>query len=299
MGQVLGGSGDKDNQMNQDDHSRPLFTQIHNIQNLRAISCDHEIGPWALCKEQKNAVLSAASALNIPAELLAVIFSYFEIGDYLLFCHGGINKYFEGRSCDSFQLLIQRLKVGLFGATGAGKSDIVSRFLRRNGQQSVRDNVRTWTRHLPQKEIMVHGVGRININILDHPASRFEEFPSLKHVWFQDRDIIVLCFAIHAKDGLDHCLNDIRKCRGAHGLHAGLNDTGVVLVGCQMDRMYDSQSQDDRRVMEENYNRAKSLSIQWNIPFIETSARNGVNVHSLFEQIVYEYWLQLHTDSVP
>ena len=249
---MLGGNGDKDrdeSRCDQAGHSDLHFLQIDNIQHLTPMSCDHEIGPWALNKEQRNAVISAVSDmyLNVPAAITSTIFSYFEVGDYFLFCHSGMNEHFRRKSHDSLQSLSQRLKVGLFGATGSGKSDIVSRFLRRDTHQSFSDNVRTWTRHLPQKEIMVHGIGRININILDHPASRFEEFPSLKHVWFQDRDIIVLCFAIHEADGLDYCLKDFHKIRGEHRL----NDHGVVFVGCQMDRMYDPQSQDDWRVMEE------------------------------------------------
>ena len=69
---------------------------------------------------------------------------------------------------------------------------------------------------------------------------------------------------------------------------------GVVLVGCQMDRMYqaDEASRDDYKIMEDNCNLAKQLSAKWNIPYIETSAKENINIHLLFQQMAYEFWLQ-------
>merc|ERR1712228_872091 len=107
------------------------------------------------------------------------------------------------------------------------------------------------------------------------------------------RDVIVLCFGIHQPHGLAYCLNVLHRVR-TQGI---TTEKGVVLVGCQMDRMYED-GHSDQGVMADNYERAQSISSRRNIPFIETSAKKGINIHSLFKQIVYEYRLQLQTQSI-
>ena len=76
---------------------------------------------------------------------------------------------------------------------------------------------------------------------------------------------------------------------------------GVVLVGCKMDLLHDEESgcsDDQRDMMNKNHQRALDMSSVWNVPFIETSAKRNINVHSLFKQLVYEYWLQTQTRSI-
>lgn len=81
------------------------------------------------------------------------------------------------------------------------------------------------------------------------------------------------------------------------------SEQGVMLVGCQMDRMYEGNeypyaSAIQIEHMRENYATAIEMSRSWNIPFIETSSKRGYNVDSLFQQAIYEYWLQTQSDSI-
>ena len=41
-----------------------------------------------------------------------------------------------------------------------------------------------------------------------------------------------------------------------------------------------------------NEQRAIKQAKEWNIPYIETSAKDKVNGHFLFEIAFYEYWIQ-------
>ena len=44
--------------------------------------------------------------------------------------------------------------------------------------------------------------------------------------------------------------------------------------------------------MKQNQINAMELSKKWSVPYIETSAKDNVNIDLLFERIVYEYWIQ-------
>ena len=132
-----------------------------------------------------------------------------------------------------------------------------------------------------------------------------EHFGSMQHEWIRMSEISVLCFGINEKDGLDKCVKDFER-----GLRAWVDTDDhfssncMVLVGCKMDLYYGDgedaalMSDKDKEIMDVNYKRAMELSMLWNVPFIETSAKEYINVYTCFRQMVIEYWLQTQTNSV-
>ena len=71
------------------------------------------------------------------------------------------------------------------------------------------------------------------------------------------------------------------------------NEKAVVLVGTQLDLLYNTVADDkDTEMMRSNQKEAIKLSEKWNVPYIEVSARNNVNINLLFEYVVREYWIQ-------
>ena len=141
---------------------------------------------------------------------------------------------------------------------------------------------------------------KVLLDIVDTYAE--QEFVQMHEIYRREAQIPILCFAINDEDGLNECIKIFDRIMrmweypsGPHGDHFGR--MGLALVGCKMDLYYgDGQdgksiSDQDKKIMDGNYERAVKLSEIWNIPFIETSAKECINVDACFRQIVYEYWL--------
>ena len=178
----------------------------------------------------------------------------------------------------------------------AGKSCLVHSFVMDNYEReygvidlSIEDEFR--------KQIEVKGMGTVSLCILD-TDTRNDFAVWWKDYWIKDSDVVAFCFAIDDADWMDEVISDIERILCAFVLE--YHNKGIVLIGCKMDKMYDMKTtnEDERAMMEANRKRAIEFSQERNIPYIETSARADTNIDEVFQQIVYEYWLQMHSDSI-
>ncbi len=235
--------------------------------------------------------------MGYPAIFAEIICSYLDgiVGEYCMYyCHGAVNAYFkEGAICSKWNEEWRELRVLLCGQL-SGRTSLSWRYV--TGQWI--DEYDPTTDDIYRKRVVVEGMGTVLFDIDENKGEH--DFSSWQVMLWSESDVLVLCFAINRKDALDQCVDDMDRFIQVNEIKEDCSEKGVVLVGCQMDRMYDAdtKSQDDLTVMEENHRRAMELSNLWNVPFIETSAKRNINVISLFQQIVYEYWLQTHTKSI-
>ena len=262
---------------------------IENLQELVTIG-----RTWTFEEEHRSAIHSTISDKNLPLIIAQIISSYLDytVSECVMVYHQAVNNYFDGRPiCNYFS---DKLNVTLTGKDGAGKSGLMQRFV----MDCFKEDYDVGYEDSYIKQWEVKGVGTVLFEILDTVE---QEFLTYKEQWFRQAHVVAFCFAIHDNDWMDEVIYDLenmeRFCTGAN-LHHEMK--GAVLVACQMDRLFDMKlnNDDERTMMEENRKRAIELSQERNIPYIETSAKANINVIEMFEQIVYEYWLQKHSDSI-
>merc|ERR1712087_9308 len=134
------------------------------------------------------------------------------------------------------------------------------------------------------------GIGTVVMDILDTGGQ--QEYASMKEEWMRDRSFFLMCFTMDSKESLDYCVDEMLSLRTMSDCSSGeVGSIGLMLVACQMDRNRDHEFQRSRE-------RALEMSTEWNIPMVETSAKKNINVNFMFDQIVYEYWLQTTTASI-
>ena len=281
-----------------------------NVLSLMDLPAQPDSSQWLWTQSHKASVQSAVSAyaLDFPPVLMDTILSFLNtvLADaYRLYCHGAVNAFINngGQLCPDWcqhALLhlsggawAQRdLKLAVFGEAGAGKTSLVLRWVSDRFEQwdpTIEDTYR--------KQAMVAGQA-VHFDILDTAGS--EEFSSMMDRWTRECQVALLCFAIDEKHALKHCVvqfESMLRIWEPDGDHFGRN--ACLLVACKMDVMYrDIQGQGRRHIMAQNYRMARKLSLKWNVPFVETSALQRMNVEALFAQVVYEYWLQTQTRCV-
>ncbi len=72
---------------------------------------------------------------------------------------------------------------------------------------------------------------------------------------------------------------------------------GIMFVGTKGDLLYDEKWKNENQ--QELYpkrfvdrNKVIQQTIEWNIPYIESSSKDKKNVEFVFEQVLYEFWIQ-------
>ena len=119
-----------------------------------------------------------------------------------------------------------------------------------------------------------------------------------EEMWYKDRDVALLLFAIDRPRLLDECKTEWNRIIRTNELDNDVNDhcqqRVVILVGTKLDLLYNNDTADDKdiEIMRKNQRDAIELSKKWNVPYIETSAKDNVNIDLLFECVVREYWMQ-------
>mmetsp|Transcript_27846 Transcript_27846/g.44140 ORF Transcript_27846/g.44140 Transcript_27846/m.44140 type:complete len:188 (+) Transcript_27846:21-584(+) len=160
-------------------------------------------------------------------------------------------------------------KITILGAGAVGKSAITVRMVANEFQQEYDPTIEanyTCT-------IQVDGKNE-QLDILDTAGQ--EQFAALQHHWIRESHAFLLVYAVNSDRTFKHC-NDLYKTilRNKEGERIDL-----VLVGNKAD-LPDNQH-------EVSYAMGKQLAESWDCPFIETSAKTGVNVNEAFELIVKE-----------
>ena len=167
----------------------------------------------------------------------------------------------------------------VLGDGGSGKSALILRYIQ---GQFIADYDPT-IEDAYRKHVIWGGYNLL-VDILD-TAGR-EDFVALRTSWMKNKDIIILLFA----------LNDERSLQDIDSYYDQwmeiTDDKGpVILVGNKCDLNKNGEYKDIQE-------KAIDKAFEWNVPYVETSGKEGINVDLLFEQCLYEAWIQMsHNES--
>eukprot|EP01084_Bolivina_argentea_P052550 96527_1 len=112
-----------------------------------------------------------------------------------------------------------------------------------------------------------------------------EEFCCMQDGWIRVSSLFIICFAINDKDSwneIPNIRNRIMRCKNS-------TDTrGMILVATKCDLKYMNVGiENDDVFIDENI--IMQMANDWDVPYIETSAKLDKNVDFVFEMIAYEH----------
>ncbi|KAK0160724.1 hypothetical protein PV328_008100 [Microctonus aethiopoides] len=154
-------------------------------------------------------------------------------------------------------------KVMLLGDSGVGKTCLLTRF--RDGRFLSGNHISTVGIDFRNKVVTV-GDTRIKLQIWDTAGQ--ERFRSVTHAYYRDAHALLLLYDVTNKTSYDNIrawLGEIRE--------YAQSDVVIMLLGNKTD------CGNDRVVKKED---GKRLADEYQVPFMETSAKTGVNVELAF-----------------
>jgi len=137
----------------------------------------------------------------------------------------------------------------------------------------------------------------VGFDILDTAGK--EEFSSMQDHWIREGVLFLLCFAVNNKrtwDEIEYYRERVLRVKD------NIDEAyAIILVGTKCDL----RTIEDEQMMRQEQTKHRDTrndfvdpqmvienAKEWNLPYIETSAKLGRNVHFLFRAAVYEYWWQ-------
>lgn len=159
-------------------------------------------------------------------------------------------------------------KVIMVGSGGVGKSALTLQFMY---DEFVEDYEPTKADSY-RKKIILDGE-EIQVDILDTAGQ--EDYAAIRDNYFRSGEGFLCVFSILEQESLD----------AAHELREQIlrvkNDDNIpfLLIGNKVDL-------EDRRVV--SFEAANELAAQWNVPFVETSAKTRDNVDTIFYELLRE-----------
>lgn len=160
----------------------------------------------------------------------------------------------------------------MYGNSGIGKTSLIVRYL----QDRFLDEYDPTLEDSYREQIDINGKS-VLLQIWDFAAK--EEFLSMRDQWLAGQKIYFMCFSITSKNSW----NNIELYRERLLITKGDDtDWALVLVATKCDL------EEYRQVSKEEI---LERAIKWNVPFVETSAKENKNVQHMFIQGVYAYWV--------
>jgi len=160
-------------------------------------------------------------------------------------------------------------KIVVMGAGAVGKSAITIRMVANEFQQDYDATIEdSYT-----CAIDVDGENAA-LDILDTAGQ--EQFKALRAHWIREAEAFILVYAVNSQTSFrvaDELYRSIRR-------HKENMRIDMVLIGNKID-LPESQH-------EVTYKMGKQLAEKWRVPYFQTSAKTGHNVHESFEAIVRE-----------
>eukprot|EP01084_Bolivina_argentea_P282670 483912_1 len=173
---------------------------------------------------------------------------------------------------------MHEIKVIILGNGGIGKSSLVFRFI-------ISDYIEYFDPNIQDSFVKYLNLNneKIMLNILDtaYGESEYYQDEQCQIEWIKDAKCCVLCFAMNDKqsfDSIDKYYNKVLSLKGND------NDWSMILVGLKCDL-----NNEMRCVLFDDI--LKKIK-NWNLPYIEVSAKDNINIDYLFRVAFYEYWLQ-------
>eukprot|EP01084_Bolivina_argentea_P223404 378009_1 len=228
-------------------------------------------------------------------QIIASYFNSISDGSYYAQCHGNINKL---KLCPIWSKeFAEEIKVVLLGETKVGKSSVVMRYLTGNFiedlSQLTEDDSYRKTEKIDENEIIM--------DILDTAPT--EEFTSMRDQWLRERQMFLIVFAINDDKSLQAAEMHREKIMRATDIDCNDKDhfcrQGLMLIGTKLDLKNNPNiNKNEMKIMEQNHKYAMKLSNKWNVPYIQVSSKENINIGLMFKQIIYEYWIQTQTKTV-
>ena len=164
---------------------------------------------------------------------------------------------------------LEEYKVAILGTGGVGKSALTLRVISGTFTPNYTPTIEDYYRH----ETNVHSIGPCIVEILDSGGT--EQFSSMRQLYISSSQAFAIVYAIDDKESFEEAKSIYQEI--ADSKPEG--QAKVVLVGNKCD-LYDSH----RMVsLSEAVQLSKAMG---NAPFLETSAKDNINVHELFTRLV-------------
>lgn len=158
------------------------------------------------------------------------------------------------------------------GSGGVGKSAITIRFVNRQFEAKYDPTIED--RY--QKVIDYQGVPCV-LEILDTAGQ--ETFSAMRELYMKNGEGFVLVYSITSHRSLE----DLDPIRQGIIRHKNSNTVPMVLVGNKCDLA---------KKREVDMKDGKELSKEYGCPFLESSAKNDINITEIFHSLIDQIWLQ-------
>ncbi|XP_078126099.1 ras-related protein Rap-2a-like [Sander vitreus] len=161
------------------------------------------------------------------------------------------------------------VRLVFLGAAGVGKTALIQRFLKDTFEPKHRRTVE----ELHRKEYEVAGV-KVTISIMDTSGSY--SFPAMRKLSIQSSDAFALVYAV----------DDLQSLEAIKSLREEILEvkedkyTPIVVIGNKTDR------QNERQVSSKDV--LSTMELDWNHSFVESSAKDNVNVLEAFKELLQQ-----------
>jgi len=161
---------------------------------------------------------------------------------------------------------MKEYKIVVLGSGGVGKSALTVQFVQgifvEKYDPTIEDSYR--------KQITVDGQ-QVMLEILDTAGT--EQFTAMRDLYMKNAQGFLLCFSITSQS----TVNDLQDLREQILRVKDTDNVPIIIVGNKCDL-------EDDRVVDKD--QGKALEKQFNCEYIETSAKNKINVNECFAKIV-------------
>ena len=164
----------------------------------------------------------------------------------------------------------------MYGSMGVGKSTLTIRMITDNFLDEYDPTIED-----SYRKQMIINEQPIVIDVLDTAGK--EEFTAMQDQWLREGKVFLICFSITSRDSW----NDVELYRKRLFTTRVDKDWAMILVSTKGDlEKYRAVSREE--ILERVH--------AWNIPFVETSAKDKKNVDFVYQQAIYSYWIASQTD---
>ena len=169
----------------------------------------------------------------------------------------------------------KEIRCVMYGDGAVGKSTLTQRFITGSFVEEYDPTIEDVNR----KQTTVGGMLVVVWDIIDPCGEDFGLTP-MRDAWIRMGDIFLVCFAINDRGSFESV--ELHMERILRIKEETRKDWAMILVAtkCDLD--------DERKVTSAE---AAELAQSWNVPYIETSSKEGENVEFLFENAVYALWI--------
>eukprot|EP01084_Bolivina_argentea_P131153 231542_1 len=275
-----------------------------NIQNALKTSLDHINMQWS----------TDIIMLYLPTYILININNYYNKSiyyHYYTYCHESAlllyiekqppcSKWLESseltcsyilsspqRICFKFLGGLCVLRISILGAVGVGKTSLCVRYLA-NEYLQKKDSLLSIEPKYFQTSMNVNGLS-LTVDVLDTKIQYYQSEWSTELDFIRNSKVIFLLFAVNDLNSFDKMIEYYDKILSIKIDNNGesICDYALIVVGTKCDLKNRNK---EKYIMNEQ--RAIIQAHKWNVPFIEISAKDNINIQFLFNIAIYEYWVQ-------